>query len=152
MDIRENIVLDHQGDLLEIIYQDADLVAINKPHGLLVHPSSLARDAPAFALQLLRDQLGHMVYPAHRIDRKTGGVLLFSLRKEVNPALQRLFADRLVDKKYLAIVRGYSPEETTIDYPLKKENGALQEAVTHLRTLSRGEMDLPFGGHTTSRY
>ncbi|SEN64024.1 tRNA pseudouridine65 synthase [bacterium A37T11] len=145
-------MVDHHENLLDIVYQDDDLVAINKPHGLLVHPSSLARDAPAFALQMLRDQLGCMVYPAHRIDRKTGGVLLFSLKKEVNPALQRLFADRLVEKKYLAILRGYTPTETTIDYPLKKENGMLQDAVTHLRTLSHGEIDLPFGGHSTSRY
>ncbi|MEO0331846.1 MAG: pseudouridine synthase, partial [Bacteroidota bacterium] len=62
--------------MLSILYQDTDVVAINKPHGLLVHRSRIAKDAQEFALQLLRDQLGQTVYPAHRIDRKTGGVLL----------------------------------------------------------------------------
>jgi tRNA pseudouridine65 synthase len=69
-------------NMLEILYQDAHLVAINKPHGLLVHQSPIARDAEEFALQLLRDQLNQTVYPSHRLDRKTSGVLLFALDKE----------------------------------------------------------------------
>jgi len=56
--------------MLEILYQDEDIIAINKPHGLLVHRSSIAREASEFALQLLRDQIGQPVYPAHRLDRK----------------------------------------------------------------------------------
>ena len=62
--------------MLEIIYRDEHLIAINKPHGLLVHRSPIAADASEFALQLLRDQIGQKVNPAHRIDRKTGGILL----------------------------------------------------------------------------
>ena len=57
--------------MLEIIFEDEDLIAINKPHGLLVHKSSIAADTSEFALQLLRDQIGKKVYPAHRLDRKT---------------------------------------------------------------------------------
>ncbi len=67
--------------MLDILYQDENLIAINKPHGLLVHRSSIAADAEEFALQLLRDQIGKKVNPAHRIDRKTGGVLLFACSK-----------------------------------------------------------------------
>jgi len=74
---------------LEILYEDESIVAINKPHGLLVHRSSIARDTSEFALQILRDQLGKTVYPAHRLDRKTGGVLLFSLNKETDQYLQK---------------------------------------------------------------
>jgi len=84
---------------LEILYQDESIVAINKPHGLLVHRSAIARDASEFALQLLRDQLGKTVYPAHRLDRKTGGILLFSLNKETDQYLQKSFQERKVDKK-----------------------------------------------------
>ena len=62
---------------LEILYQDEHIVAINKPHDLLVHRTKLANDADEFALQILRDQLQKRVFPMHRIDRKTGGVLLF---------------------------------------------------------------------------
>lgn len=138
--------------MLEILYQDEYLVAINKPHGLLVHRSSIARDASEFALQLLRDQLQQTVYPAHRLDRKTSGILLFSLSKEVDQLIQAQFYNQEISKRYLAILRGHSPENLTIDYPLKKENGTIQHAVTHFKTLQHSEMNIPFGKHTTSRY
>ncbi|MDR2273309.1 MAG: pseudouridylate synthase [Sphingobacterium sp.] len=137
---------------LEILYEDESIVAINKPHGLLVHRSSIARDTSEFALQLLRDQLGKTVYPAHRLDRKTGGVLLFSLNKETDQYLQKSFQEHLIDKKYLAVLRGFAPEEGLIDYPLKKENGTLQEAQTSFRLLAKSELDIPFGKFPTSRY
>jgi tRNA pseudouridine65 synthase len=137
---------------LHIIYQDDYLVAINKPHGLLVHRSPIANDATEFALQMLRDQLNQHVFPAHRLDRKTGGVLLFALSKEVEKQMQVQFQENLVSKKYLAIVRGHTPDEEEIDYPLRKENGALQEAFTRYKTLARAELDVPFGNHQTSRY
>lgn len=137
---------------LPILYQDADLVAINKPHGLLVHRSPMASDAREFAVQLLRDQLGQRVYPVHRLDRKTGGVLLFARNEPMNGAMQQRFMDGRVAKTYLAIVRGYTPDEQTIDYPLRREDGISQEAVTLLKTLRRTEVPLPFGQHPTSRY
>jgi 16S rRNA U516 pseudouridylate synthase RsuA-like enzyme len=110
------------------------LIAINKPHGLLVHRSSIAADAEEFALQLLRDQIGKKVNPAHRIDRKTGGVLLFAFDKQTEIAMQQAFMENRVSKKYLAIVRGYTPDELEIDYPLRKENGTLQDALTRFTT------------------
>lgn len=138
--------------ILDIIYQDEHLVAINKPHGLLVHRSSIANDATEFALQLLRDQLDRHVFPAHRLDRKTSGVLLFALDKETEKLMQTQFMNDLVSKKYLAIVRGHTPDEQDIDYPLRKENGTLQHAFTHYKTLARAELDVPLGNHPTSRY
>ena len=138
--------------LLDIVFQDDELIAINKPHGLLVHRSPIARDANEFALQILRDQLNRHVYPAHRLDRKTGGVLLFALNKETEKLMQQQFSDNLVSKKYLAIVRGHTPDEQEIDYPLRKENGTLQEAFTRYKTLARAELDVPLGNHATSRY
>ncbi len=137
---------------LEILFQDDHLVAINKPHGLLVHRSKIAIEEEVFALQLLRDQLSVKVYPIHRLDRKTGGVLLFGLNEEMNRKMQKLFADRQVIKKYLAIVRGFTGDEQRIDHPIKKENGALQEAVTSFTTIDRVELNIPFGKHATSRY
>lgn len=138
--------------MLDILYQDDDLIAINKPHGLLVHRSSIAADTSEFALQLLRDQIQQTVYPAHRLDRKTGGILLFTKNKEMDSLTQQLFADKSMIKTYWAIVRGYTDDEGIIDYPLRKESGSLQEAVTRYRTLARAEIDLPFGKHATSRY
>ncbi|WP_333576021.1 pseudouridine synthase [Sphingobacterium sp. Lzh-3] len=137
---------------LEILYEDESIVAINKPHGLLVHRSSIARDASEFALQLLRDQLGKTVYPAHRLDRKTGGILLFSLNKETDQYLQKSFQERKVDKKYLAVLRGFAPAEGLIDYPLKRDDGTVQEAQTSFRLLAQGELAVPFGKFPTSRY
>jgi len=138
--------------MLDILFRDDNLVAINKPHGLLVHRSPIAADVEEFALQILRDQLGMHVYPAHRLDRKTAGVLLFALNKETEKLMQQQFYEGKVDKKYLAIVRGYTPDEEEIDYPLRKENGTLQEAFTKYKTLARAELDVPHGAHPTSRY
>jgi tRNA pseudouridine65 synthase len=138
--------------MLDILYRDEYLVAINKPHGLLVHRSAIAADAEEFAIQLLRDQIGIKVNPVHRIDRKTGGVLLFALNKTVEIAMQQQFMENQVHKKYLAVVRGYTPDSEDIDYPLRKENGTLQDAFTSYHTLQRAEIEVPFGGHDTSRY
>ncbi|GAB4056355.1 pseudouridine synthase [Spirosoma litoris] len=140
-------------NILSILYQSADLVAINKPHGLLVHRSPIASDASEFAVQILRDQLGQRVYPVHRLDRKTGGVLLFALTESMNSLMQQQFMEGDVAKTYLAIVRGFTPDEQTIDYALRnEETGVFQDAVTHFKTLQRTEIPLPFGKHTTSRY
>lgn len=138
--------------MLDILFRDDHLIAINKPHGLLVHRSNIAADADEFAIQLLRDQIGLKVNPVHRIDRKTGGVLLFALDKATEIAMQQQFMDNKVHKKYLAIVRGHTPDKEDIDYPLRKENGTLQEAFTAYTTLRKAEIDVPFGGHATSRY
>lgn len=138
--------------MLEILYRDEHIIAINKPHGLLVHRSSIAADTSEFALQLLRDQIGQPVYPAHRLDRKTAGVLLFSLDKETDKLIQPMFSEKKIDKKYLAILRGFCPVEGTIDYPLAKENGTIQDAVTHYKQLAESEIDVPHGKFPTSRY
>lgn len=138
--------------MLEILFQDAHLVAINKPHGLLVHRTKIANDADEFALQILRDQLGQTVFPAHRLDRKTGGILLFSLTKEMDHLIQNEFYNQKVAKKYLAILRGYAPESGTIDYDLTKDNGTVQNAITHYRTLQHVEIPFPQGKFESARF
>jgi len=138
--------------MLDILYRDEYLIAVNKPHGLLVHRSPIAMDVQEFALQILRDQINHYVNPVHRLDRKTGGVLLFALNKEAEIAMHKQFQENKVRKKYLAVVRGHTPDQEEIDYPLKKENGSMQEALTLYKTLERAEIDVAFGAHQTSRY
>lgn len=137
---------------LQLLYRDEVLVALNKPHGLLVHRTQIAADAGEYALQLVRNLVGHSVYPAHRIDRKTAGVLLFAATAEVNSLMQRAFMNREVDKTYHAIVRGWLPEEGEIDYPLKDERGRSLEASTRFVCLQRSEIPLPSAGFATSRY
>ena len=136
---------------IDIIYEDEKLIAINKPHGLLVHRSRIAMDAEVFALQLLRDKINQRVHPVHRIDRKTSGVLLFTKSKESHKELQHLFSTRKVDKTYIAIVRGFLEPKGEIDYPLT-ENNKTQEAFTEYKVLQEFELDIPFGKFQTSRY
>ena len=138
--------------MLEILYQDEYIIAINKPSGLLVHKSFYARDASVFAVQELRNQIGQHVYPIHRLDRKTSGVLLFALDKESLKIMNDRFATREVEKKYLAILRGWSPEEMTIDYDLTNDDGVKQNAITYFHRLQTTEIDLVYNNHPTSRY
>lgn len=137
---------------MEIIYESEHLIAINKPHGLLVHRTNIAADAHEFALQKVRNHIGTRVYPVHRLDRKTSGVLLFAKSQESNSYYQSLFRNGQVDKGYIAIVRGFISNEGTIDYPLKKMEGKVQDAITHYKRLEKYEINLPSGKFNTSRY
>ena len=96
---------------LEIVYQDDFLIVINKPNGLLVHKSKYANEANEYAVQVLRDQVGTKVWPCHRIDRKTSGVLVFTLNQEMNSLIQQQFANSQINKTYWAIVRGYTDDD-----------------------------------------
>ncbi len=80
--------------ILTILYQDEYMVAVDKPAGLFVHRSFMDKDEIYFALQLVRDQIGQYVYPVHRLDRPTSGVLLFALTKEVATLLSEAFANK----------------------------------------------------------
>ena len=68
--------------VLTILYQDEYLVAVDKPAGLFVHRSFMDKNEIYFALQLVRDQIGKYVYPVHRLDRPTSGVLLSCAKDE----------------------------------------------------------------------
>jgi tRNA pseudouridine65 synthase len=138
---------------LQILYQDAHYVAIDKPSGLLVHRSPISRDR-VFALQTLRDQLGRRVYPVHRLDRATSGVLIFGLSAEAARALADQFEARLVDKEYLAVARGWVEEAGVIDHPVADEegNGIAQAACTRYRRLARAELPYAVDRYPSSRY
>lgn len=137
--------------MLDVIYDDEDLVAINKPHGLLVHRSRIAMDATEFAVQMLRDQIGKKVYPVHRLDRKTAGLLLFATSREVNAEISTLFQNNEISKTYHAIVRGWTDEEGSIDYALTNE-GKTKEAKTDYKLLKKFELEWAHGRFQTSRY
>jgi len=148
---------------LEILYHDAYLVAINKPSGLLVHKSPIDKHETRFALQEVRDQIGQYVYPVHRLDKPTSGVLLFALTKEVAKIMSDAFRANTVKKEYLAIVRGYTKEEEGIDYSLKqmldtKEEKRLgitkeeQEAKTEYVRLATVELPYAVSRYPVARY
>jgi tRNA pseudouridine65 synthase len=148
---------------LEILYQDEYLVAINKPSGLLVHKSPIDKHETQFALQLVRNQIGQYVYPVHRLDKPTSGVLLFALSAEIAQTMSLLFRSSKVHKEYIAIVRGFTEDASLIDYPLKqmldtkaqKLQGITketQEAQTEYRRLATVELPFPVSRYPVARY
>lgn len=144
---------------MEILYADDYLAAVHKPPGLLVHRTGLDAGETRFALQMLRDQLGRPVWPVHRLDKGTSGVLLFALDATTASTLGQAFASgHGVQKTYQAIVRGWPPEQGLIDHPLRRlpddmrtEREELQDAQTRFQTLERYELPLPQGGFATTR-
>ena len=134
-----------------LLYQDDDLVAVHKPAGLLVHRNAHAGREP-FLLQLLRDLIGRRVYPVHRLDRPTSGLMIMALSPEAAGALARQFAAGEVRKAYVAVVRGFVPEAGTIDCPLKSESGREAPALTEYERLATVELPVPVGPHATARY
>jgi len=103
---------------LTILFQDDFLVAIDKPPGMMVHPAGDSMEVEPSAMKVLRDQLGQRVFPVHRLDRPTSGVLLFALGKKSAAIAQQAFECREVAKTYLAVVCGNAPERWTCETPL----------------------------------
>jgi len=131
---------------LGILYEDRDLIAINKPAGLL--SVGTRKDKQPHALGILRDQLSRRnkpvkLWPVHRIDRDTSGVLLFATSREMREAVMERW--KAAEKTYLAIVEGCpKPAGGTIDQPLRLDPVIYQmhvgphpdakRAVTHFTT------------------
>lgn len=175
----ENEQLVPEKPVLTILYQDEYIVAVDKPAGLFVHRSFMDRDEVYFALQLVRDQIGQYVYPVHRLDRPTSGVLLFALSKEVAQKLNDAFANKSsgidtneddsetgLTKTYYALVRGHLPitkQVELIDYPLKEKldklgdknvsrNKAPQSAQTHYQVIKQASLPIALGKFDSVRY
>ncbi|MEM7371876.1 MAG: pseudouridine synthase [Bacteroidota bacterium] len=135
----------------EILTEDDDLIAINKPSGILVHRTTISEDT-TFVLQLLRDQIGQRIYPVHRLDRGTSGVLLFAKHEQAASLLGEQFRHREVQKTYLAVIRGYVEERATIDYPLTSSTGTKPlPSRTHYQRLSQIDYPVAIGRYPSSR-
>lgn len=150
-------------DSESIVYLDECLVAVNKPAGLLVHPSFLDNAETESAMKQTRDLLGRWVYPVHRLDKPTSGILVFALSSEMARLLTAAFAERSVSKEYFAVVRGYTSEAATIDYPLREiwdkmtdressRNKPAQLAITSYERLATAELPFAVRPHPTARY
>ena len=149
--------------MLEILYHDDYLVVVNKPSGLLVHKSPIDKKERAFALQMVRDQIGKYVYPVHRLDKPTSGVLIFALSSEVAKLLSEQFREHRIEKEYLAVVRGYTDKEALLEYDLKvildkkadkdrDPNKEPQEAKTYYKCLGTLELPFPISRYPVARY
>lgn len=146
---------------LSIIYQDDTLVVVNKPSGLLVHRSPIDKREHRFALQEVRNLVGTRVYPVHRLDKPTSGVLIFTKDAESANVVQRNWHDDTCRKHYYAIVRGYTPDNLYIDHALKlthddqklrdTEEAVIQDAQTTLTTLATASVPIPHGWYEETR-
>jgi len=148
---------------LEILYQDKYLVAINKPSGLLVHKSMIDKHEIYFAMKMLRDQIGHWVYPIHRLDKPTSGVLLFALDSDTARIMSEQFKKHSIQKTYIAVVRGYIQEDGVIDYALSVKLDKItdkkadktkeaEDAITLYKRLATVEIDFSVGKYDKTRY
>jgi len=149
--------------MLEILYQDENLIAINKPSGLLVHKSLIDKHETNFAVQTLRNQINQYVYPLHRLDKPTSGILLFALNKEIAKNMSNIIQKRETYKEYIAIVRGVTNEKDEINYALKEildkmtdskanQDKEAKKAITEYQRLNTVELPFKVGKYETSRY
>jgi len=157
------LVLADNKPILKILYQDEYLVAVDKPAGLFVHRSYMDRDEIYFALQLVRDQIGQYVYPLHRLDRPTSGVLLFALNQDVARIMGQAFTDKTIQKTYYALTRGHLVTDGVIDYALKEKLDKLgdknvslnkdpQQALTYYQSIHTATLPIALGKFPSVRY
>jgi len=150
--------------MFHVVYQDESLVAIHKPAGWLVHRSALDADESVVVLQHLGEQLGRYLYPVHRLDKATAGLLMFAFSSAVARKIQQSFSAQDVKKTYIALVRGHlgagvvehalsdKAEQRRAGNPVKNREWVGKPATTHYRSLLRAEVPIACGRYSSSRY
>ena len=126
---------------LRVLYEDQWLIAVDKPAGQMVHPADVPREDDQVTMKILRDQIGRHVFPIHRLDRPTTGVLLFAKDKVVARPLHLALEKHEFQKTYFAVIYGEHENIVWDCYePLKKnENSPSKEAHTTFRVLKQYE-------------
>ena len=140
---------------MDILYRDDTLAVVDKPAGLMVHDSALARGETDFAADRLREAFGRRIHLIHRLDRATSGCLLLAFERDAAAELGRKFMSRAVRKRYLALCRVWQAEtEFEVEHALDGGPGKPEKkpATTRFRRLLCGELDAPAAGFATSRY
>ncbi|MFT5146847.1 MAG: tRNA pseudouridine65 synthase [Polaribacter sp.] len=140
---------------LDIIFEDSYFICVNKPNNMVVHHAHHSRNvADEIALlQLIQREKGIKVYPIHRLDRKTSGIMLLAKETVYVSKFQELFTNNEIEKTYYGVVRGFSPETKAIDSPVKgRDSNVYKEALTYLKTLEQVVLDIPVKPYDSSRY
>ena len=146
---------------LTVCFQDDALVVVDKPCGMLVHRSGIDARETTFLLQTLRNQLNQSLFPVHRLDKATSGLVIFALSSDVAKTLSKAFEHGGITKTYEAFVRGHTPQSLRIDHALRDEvdskgrkikNGTEREAMTELRTLTSWTVPEPVDRYPEARY
>ncbi|WP_226467537.1 pseudouridine synthase [Luteimonas panaciterrae] len=141
--------------MIETLYGDESLAVVNKPAGLMVHDSKLARGETDFAADRLREQFGRPIFLVHRLDRATSGCLLLAFDRETASLLGKTLMSRAVEKDYLAVCRGWPAEQAfVVDHPLDGGPGKPEKkpAITRFARLAATELEIPSSEFATSRY
>ncbi len=140
---------------LDIIFEDEFIICVNKPNNMLVHHAKHSRNVAdeLSLLQLILSETGVKVYPIHRLDRKTSGIILLAKETNYVSKFQELFTDNQIQKTYYGIVRGFSPTSKIIDSPVKgRDANVHKDALTHLKTLEQITLNIPVKPYDSSRY
>lgn len=140
--------------MIEIVYEDDALVVVNKPNNLLVHHSHFARNIREDSLaQLLRKQLDSKVFPIHRLDRKTSGLIMFGKKPEAIKYYQAQLEGQQITKTYVALVRGYIPDSGIVDSPIRSEGKSdYKDALTTYQCIEKAESNFPVDRFDRARY
>ncbi len=144
------------------LYLDDDILVIHKPAGLLVHPSPMDKHEILFANQLAKNLIQQKVYTVHRLDKPTSGILMFALSSEIARDLSNQFSEHRIQKEYVALCRGWSPQQGHISKPLlyqvdkkmerNKQTSEPQPAETNYIRLATATLDQPLNQHEQQRY
>jgi tRNA pseudouridine65 synthase len=142
---------------MKILFQDEYFFAIDKPAGHFVHPPERSRypvPREKISLYTLRNMMKQEVFPAHRLDAPTSGVVLFAMSREAAGELGHLFMERQIQKTYHAVARGHVAEEGVIEIPLEIAGfEALMESKTAYKRLKTLELPVAVGKkYPTARY
>jgi|TARA_B110000858_G_scaffold24482_1_gene24861 tRNA pseudouridine65 synthase len=140
---------------LDIIFEDQFIICVNKPNNMVVHHAYHSRNvADEMALlQLIQAEKGIKVYPIHRLDRKTSGIILLAKETIHVSKFQELFTNNEIEKTYYGVVRGFSPETKIIDSPVKGRDASIhKDALTYLKTLEQIVLEIPVKPYDCSRY
>lgn len=114
----------------KVVLQDKDMIVVDKPVGWTVYEE----DTDEAVLPWLKERFGYEVYPVHRLDKETSGILLFSRERSMTQKLQQLFQAHKIRKTYHAIVVGEIHKGATITEPLSHK-GETRNAITFISPL-----------------
>ena len=140
---------------LHIIFEDDYFICVHKPNNMLVHHAHHSRNISdeISLLQFILAEKKIKVYPIHRLDRKTSGIILLAKETKFVSKFQELFTEGEIEKTYFGVVRGFSPDTKIIDSPVKgRDANVHKEAVTHLKTIAQITLDIPVKPYDSSRY
>ncbi|MEE3998947.1 pseudouridine synthase [Tenacibaculum sp. FZY0031] len=140
---------------LDVIYEDEYVLCVSKPNNVVVHHAHHSRNVAeeASLLQIIQQQFHQKMYPIHRLDRKTSGIILLAKETSFVAKFQELFTNNEIQKTYYGVVRGHAPEAKIIDSPVKgRDANVHRDAETHVNTINTVTVDIPVKPYDTSRY